>query len=320
MIEVLQQFRRVTPDTPLLPYYEAFAHTRRYPRMFMAPLLLGTKSEFTWGIVDGCLCVMKRRVMFKSIVMYLILPPMHLEGDIVTERAVLRRFYKAGIGVYLSEEDVALYHVGNKVEPVHGNAEFVYRAGDLADLAGRRNKVWRKRWNQLEARYDVQTYNVSMAMAMPDIRCISKAWREHRNASSAHSEKIVAEFTQYARAWKTWGFTISRDGCPCAFSVSQQVAPSWVCLLVGLHSFSSLLLDSCRMQHLLKMKYWCAELGPESLLNMGAAVGRAKLETAKQHLRPTRIMQIYALRSPKRLTLDDYHRSKQLPEKRGFFA
>lgn len=311
-IETMAGFRNIAPaDVPVLSKaFAASAKHHKWPRFYMSPLWLGSKSEYTWGWDEGCLCIMKRRCFYNQVVLYNVVAPMHPDGDLSAERAVLRKHYQDGVGARLSEEDLDLYRLHDRVVPDPGNLDYIYRAGDYRDLPGRRNRKWRNQWNELEGKCDVRHYDGDMTPALPAIRAIDKAWAAERDLSVRHYEKIAT----MAGAWAgTRGYTVSRDGVPCAYSISQRIKPGWVSLLVRLHDFGDALTDAGRAQQLLDAHSWRETDGDDALLNIGAATGIAGLAAAKEKMRPVKILQIYKLTPKKKPTREDYHATKPQP-------
>lgn len=321
MIETLNSFKNIGPGDAhhLARYYAGFAKTRKYPRFYMAPLWLGTKGEFIHGIVNGCLCVVKRRVMYKNPVIYLILPPMHQDGDLKAEMAVVRRFQERGIGARLSEEDVTLYGLSGDVAVDKGNSEYIYRAGDYLDLSGKQNSNWRHQWNELATKCNVKSLQRNVPRStITGCTAVDVLWRAVRGLSTTHASKLVQSFDEFAKAVPACLHVIETASVTRAYSMSQQILPGWVGILLRQHDFAGAISDYSRAQHLLDTRYWASETGPDTLLNIGAGVGVPGLDSAKTKLRPVRVMPIYKLSGDIPLTMEDYHNSKRKPEKTGF--
>lgn len=327
MLDILRSFTPITRDTlPTLErHYEGFAATRRHPRYFMSSLWLGAKSEFICGVVDGCLCMVKRRAMYHSAVIYLILPPMSLDGDLRAERRVLRAFYKAGIGAKLSDEDVLLYDLRSRVVGDPGNVEYIYRAGDGVDLAGGHNKNRRRAWADIQ-KFDITFYTLSMAPVRQTCRDIDKAWEEGKRTRGAtgslgtsFAPKIVAAMAEHARGTACLGYVISHEGRALVYAITQAVRPGWVALLVGRHTFDPAIRDIPLAQHLIECRWWADTMGADTQLNMGATLGHAGLDAVKERLRPSKRLEILHLPGARKLTLEDYHRSKP-GTRAGFFS
>lgn len=317
MLNVLPTFKHVTPqdEAAFAWYYAAFCETHKNPRFYMSTLWLGTKNEFVWGEVDGCLVVVKRKVFYSNVVMHLVLPPIHRTGNLGAERGVLRAFYRAGVGALLTAEDVDRYGVGKRVKKDEGNAEYIYRAADYLDLSGKQNRNWRLQRNALDKYCKIQEYVDTMRPAIPGINTIDTEWKKRRKINLAHSNRMLEEFCNFKHCW---GYTVSMEGAKIAWGIGQKVSPApWAIMLAGHHSFTDSVIDAGRAQHIIEAQYWHEALGAEALFNTGAAIGIKGLITAKDKLRPTHVEQIYKLMPEKKLTLEDYHKTAS-KQKNGF--
>ena len=314
MIERMSTFRPVAAgDIPRLQQaYLGFARTREWPRFYMAPLWLAAKGEFIWGEVGGCTCIVKRRSMYGRPVIYLILPPMSPHGDLDAEYAVLQRFYDAGVGARLSDEDVGLYGLEDRVEREKGNEEYIYRAGEFMPLGGKRNRRWRHQWNELTTRCEIREYDTCMMGAAGAAAAIDEKWKKVRGLGVAHNRKMMKLFATHAMQTATWGYTLRGEGGPwAAYGMSQAISPGWVVLLVRQHAFSRGVTDAGRAQHLLDTRHWCGVGGGDMLLNIGASLNVAGLASAKEKMRPVKVMSICKLTPTKQLTMSDYYQCKQ---------
>ncbi len=312
VLAAISKFKPVRPgDVPEFNrYYAGFAKNRQFPRFYMSTLWLGTKNEFVWGIVDDCLCVVKRRVMYKNATIYLILPPMHLEGNLEIEKAVMEKFAKGGVGCKLSAEDAGLYGLtgSSSLETDEGNAEFIYRAGDFDDLSGGHNKKWRYQKNELD-KLTVEKESKSMSALAAKCAAVDEKWTAVKKMSAKHNAKMISEFGSYAAQGDCWGVVVSRDGEPLLYGLSQRLTAAWAVLLSRQHAFTDKIADASKAQHLLDSGFWSKHAGPDTLLNIGAGVGVKGLEEAKGKMRPVKVMQIFTLKAARTLTLKDYHKS-----------
>lgn len=309
--DLLLGFEPIKPkDVPTIHrYYEAYSSTRKYPRFYMSTLWLGAKSEFVFGVVDNCLCIVKCKVLFGKPVIYLILPPMDLDGSIDNELSVLKRFYRAGIGAKLSSEDVDLYDIRNRVVEDMGNAEYVYRVGDYANLSGKYWKKWRIYWNAV-SKYDVSTYTRTTPYIVSKCRGVSSSWGRVRGVSIKDHIRVMGLFNSFASNSDCFLFVVDVNGVSCVCGVSQRVSSSFGCLLLRPHVFGSLS-DTSKIAHLIEARHWAGVAGSDMLLNAGAAIrGGEGLERTKEKLRPIKVLQLYTLKPSKKLTLQDYHDAK----------
>lgn len=306
--DLLTNFRLITPqDTPtMFEYFTGFTKTRIWPRYYMSTMWLGSKSEFRWAVVDGCLCILKTKVLYGHPVIYLILPPMHLHGNVDVERRVLRRFYKSGVGAKLSNTDISLYGLTGKVEEDKGNAEYIYRAGNYNDLSGGTNKHWRRMSRELKTHCKVQLCDHTMARFKRQCVIIDTVWGQKRKAPISHGTKLVTAFEEYAAVGKCFGYLATRNDIPFAYGLSQATAPRWVSLLVRHHDYGDSLPDIGMGQHFINARYWADKCGADCLLNSGAAVRGPGLRASKNRMRPVHIQQLYTLKPKTTITLEDY--------------
>lgn len=321
MLDLLTTFRTVSANSvpDLAPFFNGFFSTRANPRFYMSSLWLGAKSEFIWGVVDGCLCVVKRRVMYKSTVIYLILPPMSSSGDIEAEKRVLMAFRQAGVGARLSSEDVELYGMADDVTEEPGNSEYVYRAGDHDDMSGQRWKNARQQRQELNSCCEITHYTSTLKTVAATCAAIDEAWETARRANggpkslgTSSTKHVVDGFAEHSRYSRCMAYVVKREKRPIMYAVGQEVAPGKTILLVGRHIFEGVR-DAALAQHLIEMCYWRSVGGPDTLLNSGASVGVTGLATMKERLRPVARLQIYQLKTDRKLTLEDYHRTKPAP-------
>lgn len=313
--ELLAGFRPVqaADATTWAPYLAGFARTRRWPRYYLSPLWLASEgSRFLWGVVGGCLVVVKRATIFRNRVLYLIVPPMHPDGDLEAERAVVQAFAAAGVSTKLSSEDMQLLGYGAaEVAEDQGNAEFVYQVGDYADLEGKAWKAWRRNANALDE-LELHTWAGGTKASPADLdgaEQVALAWAAGKpKASPKHVAQVLRMAGEdQGTACPARLALLRRDGRPVLAMASQQLTPSWAILLSRVRDPELELPDTNVAGHLVGMRWYLERLGPQGLVNAGAGGQRGKgLVEAKRHLRPVHELQLYDLHTEARYTEADW--------------
>ena len=312
--ELMVGFKPVTTDcaSTWAPYLAGFAMTRRWPRYYSAPLWLASEGKkFLHGLVGGCLVVVKRSTIFKNRVLYLIVPPMHPDGDIAAERAVVQAFAAAGVSTKLSSEDLdALGYEDHQVEADKGNAEFLYRVGDYADLAGGDWRDWRRNRAALAA-LQTRTWTDKPAppAALDQAELVAQDWAKGRDkVSPKHVAKVLrmAGADTGTACPARMALLCTPEGTPLLAAASQQLTDTWAVLLSRVRHPDAVLPSANVAGHLVDVEHY-QHLGPDGLVNAGAAGQRgAGLLEAKRHLRPVHELQLHDLVLASKFTEADW--------------
>ena len=131
LIDLLSSFKPITKYIYylVLPYYYVYIITRKYSRFFQSILILSkyvNVPTYYFGIIDDCLCVLKKKYISNP-VLYLIMPPIHIKGDIKKELDLISLFASHGVKTYLSCEDLDIYNIKpNDCNKITNNFEFIY--------------------------------------------------------------------------------------------------------------------------------------------------------------------------------------------------
>lgn len=300
------------------PYYEAFARTHTFPRHFQSPLhLLQGGKEFCWTIVEECLVIVKRRTMMGNRVLYLLLPPMHLEGNAAIEKRVLEEYRTHGLKAVLSEEDLGRYDYqpGRDADPDDDNAEFIYRAGDLVALEGSEWKHERQCSRKLTdalagGSLTLYAHEPGRDGALPaQVRqachAVTSTWRKQKREREATVGNVHAFLRHYDDlAHSVYPAVLQAlttgEGTPVAYTIGEQIGPAWAALTVRYHDYeqeAALFGDAARTLHLLDGRAWAERLGPDALLNLGAArkTRGPGMLLAKEKLHPTATIPLFKL-------------------------
>ena len=281
------------------PYLQAFEQTRPSPRFYASTAWLASQGKkFLWGVVDGCLVVVKRATIFKTRVLYLVLPPMSAVGDVLAERHVADRFLAAGVSVKVSNEDADAWGLDfSEVEDTGDNVERVYRCGDYVALEGATWKKWRHAQNRFAGLGPV---TVTGRAAMGAAAELADRWAEGKDkASSVGLKRAMRKAPRLG--------VVSVGGKPVLAFASQALSSSRAVAMVGITQPVDGV-DMSIIGHLTDVQAYAKDLGPDTMLTTGAAPRQmgAGLAAAKSKLRPSAEVRIGTWRPEVRFTEADW--------------
>lgn len=314
--ELVARHQPVTPDTEHVIRRCAaafYAYTER-PRYFLSPGYLAAQpTVFTWGIVDDCLVLLKRRYIVGNRVMYLVMPPLHPAGDAQAERRVIDEFRALHVGTMLSAEDVARYgYPEREVKLDHRWPEYSYRASAWADLSGRHNRQIRSMVNQtsrLEAEGKLSVAQGPAAYYEHDLQDLARRWHAQRGLD-VHQAKLVRTLQDHARRGTSlrWAHVIlDESGRAVAHSLTEQIVPGQVIIVSRIRDYEwDLLPDPVLLLHAADCAAWVNLSGePECVLTSGSA-RTAGLTGHKAKLRPAWVTPVGRLSTERALTKEEY--------------
>lgn len=272
----------------LWAYYEAASWT--VPRFYQSPAEQHVQSPyFRWLVVSGCVVLVKVRKFPRA--RYAVLPPISLHGDVTDEVSCVELLRANGFGVRLAAQDVVRLGLTD-AKPRAGEAEYVYRVDDWADLQGQRWANVRSAVHQA-ARRGVRV-EVAGRYGATGFAVLADRWALQRSKS-----RINARLAGYLGIWpatQTYRLTLP-DGRLGAASATEYV-PQGVVLPYRLKDY-----DACDLYHVPEAMRVLAhheavhladQYGGGTLLNMGIARD-AGMVAYKDLLRPTATVQLYDL-------------------------
>lgn len=319
---LVRDFQPVTPDTEHFVTAAAAVYHRAHPtpRFFWSPTYLAAQpGVYTWGYIDGCLCVLKRRVIIGNHVMYLVLPPVSRDGDARAERSVIERMRGHHVGTMLSPLDRRRYgYAEGDAKPDPRWPEFAYAAASYADPTGRDHKNTRAALNlgsRLEA---VGRLEVS-ASAHPregQWSALADTWYAQKKLHRGE-RRLVKTFARHMTEGSLRRFAVSvRDtatGRPLVHSLTEEVSPGRVVIVSRIRDYDNTVLpDPILLVHAVDCAYWSGVAGPDTLLTSGSA-GTPGLTAHKQKLRPVDVMPLGRLDTGGRMTKEEYVAAKPSP-------
>lgn len=307
-------FRTPEADPPAGRVPLAAGVRRRYPRHYLSPLVLASHGkEFIWGIVDGCLCIAKRRTMMNIPTLYLILPPMSPTGDNQAEADVIDRLGRLGVRCKVSEEDIALYGLdpaGLTIDT--DNAEYIYRAGDMHAPSGSAFRRERSYWKQFSAKrsdgharvlFHTDTATLDTA-ALADVETVVRAWHREKGKHLPPALRKVKLLPQAHETTTTLVYNAA--GEPVAVTIIEDLPGDVSIITMRYHDYEkadAIMGDASRVLHYLDLSNY----GPDTLMNMGAAVrGGDGLADAKAKLHPAKVLQLHTTQAAHKLTMDQW--------------
>lgn len=301
---------------PVLPGYEGslarwLAGYHREPRYFLSPTYLGAEpGVYSWGVVDGCLCLLKRRQFMNNPVMHLVVPPIHCDGDTVVELAVMHRWLGLGVGVKVSEDDVGHYGLPDDVGWDASQAEYLYRADDSVWPPGKAGKPIRKALHRANR-------ELSMTPAGPaDVEeavALAKRWYQQLGRGRS-AQRLVRRWFEglVVPGVERKGVVVRHNGLVVGLVLSELIAPGVVVATSQHHDYQSFPpVNAGLLLHAAASRLW-----PGAVINKGGVgLGTPGLGVHKERLHPARVLRIGTLRPADPVTLEVFREAQpQQPE------
>lgn len=272
------------------------------PRWWQSPAALAASGSDHRALVtaDGdVLTVVKWRRFYAQVVGYAVLPPVSLSGDRQAVADTVDWLQAGGFGVRVLGADFA--HLA--AQPLADQEEYIYRVGDLAQLAGRDWHGLRSLRNQVGRRPDV-THATDTGPADGAMRALAHRWSLQRGKGGTLARHLD---------WVGWSpdtltTQLLVDGQLVAFSVAERVAPGQAVLTYRVRDYEATTLSDpiglvAHYEAMALAEAW----GIDTLLTSGAAVrGGDGLAQHKARLRPHMVMAAYLLPPARPLTADDW--------------
>ncbi len=311
----VSHFRPVTPQSEgiVSEYAERYYQRHRMPRFFLSPTYLAAQpTVYTWGNINDCLVLLKRRTIIGNRVMYLVVPPISASGDIAGERELIEWFRARHVGTMLGPEDLELYGYRPEDAPPDPRwPEYAYDSQDFAEPSGRHHKNTRAALNLLDrlvAEGMVQVDDVSVPFAEP-LEWLARTW--HQQTGRHRGEvRLVRTFQEHAaRGPLRRRALVLRDerGHPFAHSLTEEVCPGQVVIVSRLRDYTAALLpDPTLTVHALDCLHWS---DVPALLTSGSA-GTPGLTGHKAKLRPIGVVPLGRLQTERALTREEYDAAK----------
>jgi len=301
----------VTPGTVALfsPYYQSFATHRKWSRFYMGWLSLAQfPHHFGYCIVNDCLVILKRRLFGKRHIVYAVVPPMHIHGDLNVEKAVVKELLALGVDVRILDEDIPLLDLaGSKITADKNNVEFIYGAQQMRDGADKNLRYYaaQSRRAVTEGKATVRSVNHLSNAEVSDSERVTDAWKHaHSRLLSLHS--FVRKFNDFADGNPTkFCASLLYDRAPenrrlVGYSVTTMHAPGMgsIDLRLTIHGDFAVKRPTQAL-HALDGMYWTEIQGPNAQLNIGSGVGIKGLTEAKKLLKPLHSAPMLTLRATK---------------------
>jgi len=289
------------------PYFEVYVAGRGQPRYMMSPMVQASTKDYWHGIVDGCLCMLKRRQMMGHPTMYLIVPPIHLQGDVAVEKAVMGKFFDAGVHAHLSPADLVAYGMavgGANLEHLPLYDEFLYTAGDLASIT-ERSKTARYNCKQARVAGATQVWRGGTGAALLTAdeydQCVGIAhhWREVRTKQWSSKLPYFPRFfnqwaNEYPDRYGCW-LLVGPGGTVLYYAITEQISSKGISILAALRNYR----DTTTVKNPLWAEMqaggerWAALAGADAWMNKGSSGGDKGLAASKSKFRPCQLMPLY---------------------------
>jgi hypothetical protein len=293
----LSHFKGFTiDDYPMLTEW-LHRYNRTFARFYESPLrLMHQPHVFKWGIVEDCLCIIKKRSIMGTPVCYLIIPPI---GDKWVE--VMLMFAQESITTLLSDEE-------NRDEwetiPDKGNAEYVYRLDAFSDRYGVNKNQLRRPCNhalrQIESgAIDIRLYRGGVEGEVIDSACLlTRRWLKQRDKKAWKQTFFVENFNAVARHAPDNHlavFIMQGDRC-LGYLITERTANGIINNTACVDYEDNIVKEPTLILLHYAAKRW-ADDGEHSgtPVNRGAAVRGAGSIKAKEKLRPIGAKQMHKL-------------------------
>jgi hypothetical protein len=324
LAELTLNFKAIEPSDieVFKTYYASFFNLRKYPRYYQSLLELGmyvNVPDFYWGIVNDCLVIVKKK-WINNPVLYLILPPMHINNNLNAEKEVISQFAQNGINCKLSEEDIELYGYKEEVTIDKDNYEFVYDVNTFALLDDKKIRYYVTQYKKInELRHIVHTESPNQ-IAYQKCEDLVTRWLKHKELKKIHSgHKTFGKFINSGLNAALSIIDNVNSGLTIGFSVTEQIGSKHAIITSRFRDYDYLeIKDPNYVIHYLDCKYWYDTLGDNALLSIGSGVNVKGLVSHKAKLRPVKTLQLYNFKTDKKITREDWDSSCKFTPK-GLF-
>lgn len=307
--------RPVTPDTEhvIREHAAAFYAFTDRPRYFLSPGYLAAQPKvFTWGIVDGCLVLLKRRYIVGNRVMYLVMPPLHPAGDSDAERHVIDEFRALHVGTMLSAEDRDRYeYAPGEVKLDSRWPEFSYSSAPWWDVSGRQNKNVRSAINTAIRLHEAGTIRVidgPMGYTW-NLEDLARRWHAQRHLDT-HQARLVRTLQDHALRGplrRCANVIVDSDRRVVAHSLTEEIVPGQVIVVSRIRDYEwQGHPDPVLLLHAMDCRYWQRANGGEPVVLTSGSARTEGLTGHKTKLRPAWITPVGRLTTERQLTREEY--------------
>lgn len=271
------------------------------PRYWRSPSYLCSDSANRLHVTDdGCVLLLRVKVLHGRPVAYLLVPPMGPSQK--AERAVLLRCAELGVGAKLSEYDMRWYGVQARLD--RANVEYLYRGGPAVGSRGQARRTGLNRLQRHLKAGSLRLYTSARLDADMAAACVACAdtWYRQRHAASG-TRRVVAAFAALSlRGVRQLVHVVLAGDRVVGLSLSEVVGPGQVARVCEVHDYSEpLAAQLTHALHELDCRAWSGWQ-----LTMGGAVGVPGLAAHKATGLLGEPLQLYHLEPAIKLTLDEY--------------
>ena len=317
----IQGMRSIGPESlqTMEPYFRAFQTRRVYPRRSMSSLFTGIHPrKFYHGVYKDCLILAKNCWSCGKRVSYLLLPPIHIQGDLWIEKSVMAELQGLGFSAKLSGEDLGLYGITTKeVRREDSMDEYLYLSGDMDTLPGPkfkdfRNNVSRARRLEKEGSLSFGSYGFLTPELISSCRVTAEAWDQHRKEKGRGglvTYWYLDNFNAYVESnpGRLRCHTLKSDGKIVAYSITEQLTLGYGIIVSRYRDYAYKgVQDPSAVLHHMDGHYWSEVSGPATLLNMGNGASTPSLIAAKENLKPTKVLDFWHLKATSPMSDTDF--------------
>jgi len=287
-------------------YYNIYNST--YPRFFQSLLYMINSGDYYYGIVNDCLCILKKKMIGQPVV-YLTFPPIHKNGDIDIELETVLLFEKEKIKTRFMNGSIPL----GKTKIVKGLSEFIYPITETSLLEGGDWAQFRRYINKFKnCSIKHLTSNIDYAI-INKCKELNKQWEVYKKESCGVNKSrafktvdtISVFYLMNLSNFLFTGLFDDKDNLIC-YDLSEKINDNNIVLVTRYFNYNHPQVDnSAYILHHSACKYWY-DNGVKGFANFGSSVGYKPLHDSKVRLKPTTILDLYEQANIGKITLDEY--------------
>jgi hypothetical protein len=314
---ITNQFKKITSlaDTNLIySYYDSFFINRKYPRFFMSLLYTIDNGDYYYGIVNECLCILKKKMIGQPIV-YLTIPPISKTGNITVEKYVMDLFLKERIKTRISEEDFEIYGLDIKAyEHKKPLDEFLYPLRETSIVQGKEWETFRRFCNKFShdcfigydhKNMDYKTYK--------QVKELNSKWETYKvqkiGKSKNRAFKTVSTIDVFnLMDMDKFSFTgvYDKEKNLICYDLSERISANQVILVTRYFDYTNPHVNnSAYFLHRATCGFWYNK-NVYGLGNFGSSVGNKELYESKVRLKPIKILKLYEHKNVGKITIPEY--------------
>lgn len=294
---------------------EAYLKLDGPPRFWRAASYLASDNANRIIDVDGCVVLLRVKVLHARPVAYLVVPPLGRTVDV--QRRVIRKCLDLGVGCMLTQHDMGVYGIDAAIQK--DNTEHIYR-GVPSGKRGQRHRTGRNRLDRLAVNGHVDLHSCDHLHPGLAEACVALAdrWQQQRAADFAAGgtrtgkgvAKIVAAYARRVALRQHALVVTAHDGRAIAINLCESIGPRHVACVAAIRDYDDPLADQLTQALEAKQTAWW---GARHWINMGAARALPGLTEHKDALHGE-VVQLYRADPAVRLTLDDYRAATAAPQ------